>query len=315
MAPKGDTTVERGQELATTAIEAGIGAADSLGGDGTLPMLRLNVLDETTLSTLATFADPEELCVKGADPNDYVVPGPQQLSGPGWRWVGAGSTIDIGASKIIDNQEDYDKLWTLLGEGPETEQIAVDFDTEVILTYSHGAGVNFGACGVRFDGYGRDQDGQVVLDFFHPGGNVGCERALRPAIYAVALERRFVGEGLLDAAVRDLPRADPRPITLSVGEPATARTSTTDGTSPESEPADSPELVNARDLDCSSPDGCALDQLLGLTDAEVHRWAIESGFETVVELAEDEVRTDDIDPLRIRFTLDETGRVVSAHAG
>lgn len=219
---EGDITAERGQELIYSAVETGIGQGGSPGGEGQLTRLDLFVLDEASLATLATFAEPDELCVEGADPNDFVPLGPQQLSGPGWRWVGAGSTMDAGVAgsgvRLIDNQADYDQLWPLLGEGPETEQITVDFDTEVILTYHHGSGVNFGACGVRFDGYGRHADGLVVLDFLWPGGNVICDAAMRPATYAVALERRFVGEIPFDAAIRDLPR-NFHPIALTVGTP------------------------------------------------------------------------------------------------
>lgn len=43
-----------------------------------------------------------------------------------------------GGSRIIENQADHDRLWIRLGDGHETEQIAVDFGAEVILTYTHG---------------------------------------------------------------------------------------------------------------------------------------------------------------------------------
>lgn len=90
-----DITVERGQELLYAAIHAGISQGGSPGGDGYLPMIDLYVLDETSLMTLAGIADPSELCVNGAVPNDFVALGPQALSAPGWRWVGAGSSNDF----------------------------------------------------------------------------------------------------------------------------------------------------------------------------------------------------------------------------
>ncbi|MEZ5229341.1 MAG: hypothetical protein R2710_22585 [Acidimicrobiales bacterium] len=154
----------------------------------------------------------------------------------------AGSGVAFGAGpSVIDNQADYDRLWPLLGEGPETEQIAVDFDTEVILAYTHRSGVNFGACGVRFDGYGID-DATVVLDFFSPGGNVFCDAAAMPAVYAVALERRYVGDLPFVAEVRRSPRARPTRLILGVGPPVVERERIGE-TAPEPVPTTEPAVL------------------------------------------------------------------------
>lgn len=220
---EGDLGAERGQELLDAVFAAGIASGGSPGGEGQLPYVDLYVLDEPSLATLAKLADPSELCVNGADPNDYSALGPQALSGPGWRWVGAGSAVAYGnRSTIVDNQDDYDRLWTILGEGPETGQVGVDFDTQVILTFSHLSGVNFGACGFRFDGYGIDDKGVVVLDFVQPGGDVVCPAEARPAVYAVALERRFVGEIPFAAVIRSSPLALPTSLDLTIGVPEPA---------------------------------------------------------------------------------------------
>ncbi|MEZ5228759.1 MAG: hypothetical protein R2710_19470 [Acidimicrobiales bacterium] len=66
--PPGDIGEERGLELLHAAVEAGISRGGSPGGNGYLPAIDLMVLDEPSLTTLAGFADPDELCVDGVDP-------------------------------------------------------------------------------------------------------------------------------------------------------------------------------------------------------------------------------------------------------
>ncbi|MEZ5228758.1 MAG: hypothetical protein R2710_19465 [Acidimicrobiales bacterium] len=65
--------------------------------------------------------------------------------------------------------------------------------------------------GLRFDGYGIDENGTVVLDLFRPGAVCRATRS-RTGSYAVALERRFVGDLPFAVAVRRAPRD--RPVRL-----------------------------------------------------------------------------------------------------
>lgn len=203
--PRGEVPPGRGTEIIHAVVEAGIGSGGGAGGDGYLPSMSLYVLDEPSLQTLSEIADPSETCVNGQDPNDYVALGPQPTEGPGWRWVGAGSAQMAQRLSLVTNQTEYDQLWSLLGEGPEDAQVAVDFDREVILAIQHGSGVNFGRCGHRFDGFRMEND-VVVIDWFSPGGNTGCTLALQHAIYAVVLDQSVVGGPPLAAAFRYGPR-------------------------------------------------------------------------------------------------------------
>ena len=190
--------------------------ADSTAGEGV----------ERDLATGASdSADPTEACINGADVNDFVALGPQQLEGPGWRWVGAGGPVPSGPFSVVTDQRYYDELWTYLGAGPETEQLAVDFEREVILTIRHGSGVNFGRCGNRFDGFGVREDGVVIIDLFHPGGSVICPASLKPATYAVAIDRSVFDQRGTPVATRSGPRASHgapstvQPISFELSEP------------------------------------------------------------------------------------------------
>lgn len=211
VAEPGDITAARGQEILFAAVDAGIAQGGSPGGDGSKAVIFLLVVDDPSLATLAGIAQPAEVCVTGQDPNDYVPPGPQALEGPGWRWVGAGSGAPIaGPFGFVADQATYDRLWPLLGEGPETEQIPVDFDRQVILTINHGSGVTFGPCGLRFDGFSVE-DGTVVLDLFSPGGSQICNAMANGATYAVALDLDLTGPPPFEVAIRMGPRRDPQP--------------------------------------------------------------------------------------------------------
>lgn len=210
VADPGDITAERGQEILFAAVDAGIAQGGSPGGDGSKAVIFLFVADDPSLATLAGIAQPAEVCVTGQDPNDYVPPGPQALEGPGWKWVGAGSGVQIaGPFGFVTDQATYDRLWPLLGEGPETDQLAVDFDRQVILTINHGSGVTFGPCGLRFDGFSVE-DGTVVLDLFSPGGNQICPAMAVGATYAVALDLDRTGPPPFEVASRMGPRREPQ---------------------------------------------------------------------------------------------------------
>ena len=214
------------QDIVDRFFASGLGRSAGLGERGERVALSLRVLDEASLEELASVVDAADVCVEGGDPNDHVPSGAQQLAGPGWRWVGAGRIdhrVDRGTSAIVQTQDDYDELWSVLGEGPEVEQLEVDFEPELILVHVHGSGISFGDCGLRFDGYGIDDD-VVVLDFVAPGGHQPCTGMADPAVYAVALEREFVGDIPFEAKVRFSPLADRIHLDLRVGLPTlTAR--------------------------------------------------------------------------------------------
>lgn len=249
--PAGDLTAERGQAILFAAIDAGIAGGGSPGGDGSRATISLFVLDEASLSTLAGLAEPSEVCVSGQDPNDYVPPGPQALEGPGWRWVGAGADVNLAEPfGLVTDQAGYDRLWPLLGDGPETSRVTVDFEREVILTIVHRRGLSFGACGVRFDGL-VVRDGTVVIDLFTPGGNQMCDAiGYSPSVFAVALDRGVTGPPPFDVAIRSGPRQPSQPSETVVSD-AFATTTTrppepepTTTTAPPVEPPTAPALAS-----------------------------------------------------------------------
>lgn len=248
--PAGDVAAARGQEILFAAIDAGIAGGGSPGGDGSRATISLFVLDEASLSTLAVLAEPSEVCVSGQDPNDYVAPGPQALEGPGWRWVGAGADVNLAEPfGLIADQAGYDRLWPLLGAGPETVQVPVDFEQETILTIVHRRGLSFGACGVRFDGFAV-RDGTVVIDLFTPGGNQMCDAiGHSPSVFAVALDRTLTGPPPFEVAIRLGARQPPR-TPQPVAADAFATTTTqppepepTTTTAPPVEPSTAPDVA------------------------------------------------------------------------
>jgi hypothetical protein len=107
-------------ETAAAFGDAGIAGGGGTGGGGHKASVGLFVLDDPSLAALAKIAQPFEACVTGQDPN-YVQPGPQALQGPGWQWIGAGLGLPIvGPFSLVSDQASYDKLWPMLGAGPET---------------------------------------------------------------------------------------------------------------------------------------------------------------------------------------------------
>ncbi len=124
--------------------------------------------------------------------------------------MGAGLGAPIaGPFGFVTDQSAYDRLWPLLGEGPEAGQIPIDFDRQVILTINHGSGVSFGPCGLRFDGF-LVEDDTVVLDLFSPGGANICPAVAVGATYAVALDLDVTGPAPFEVAIRMGPRQDPQ---------------------------------------------------------------------------------------------------------
>ncbi len=188
--PSEDLSDERRREIYDEMVARDLGSGAGL-DPGYQVQLDLYVLDEATLSALATFVAPTEACLSGGDPNNYVPLGPQALVGNGWRWIGAGSYEPPSDLGLVVDQPGYDELWQHLGEGPETSQPAVDFEHELILTIRHGSGVNFGRCGYRFDGFNVNDD-IVTIQFFRPGGQSDCLTDYRPTTYAVALDRSAI---------------------------------------------------------------------------------------------------------------------------
>jgi hypothetical protein len=146
---------------------------------------------------------PSATTVEVSDPNG-VDPEVQALSGPGWRWIGAGYTNELRTFGLVQTQEEYDRLWSQLGKGPEHDQARVDFDDEFILLMFHNAGVNFSNCGLRFEGY-TVQNGAIVLDLFGPDRSAVCPLEGYRAVYAVAVERVLVGDPPITVAVRAVP--------------------------------------------------------------------------------------------------------------
>ena len=99
----------------------------------------------------------------------------------------------------------------MLGAGPETSQVLVDFDREAILTIVHLRGLSFDGCGVLFDGFAV-QDGTVVVDLFTPGGAQVCDAIDHsPSVFAVALDRDVTGPPPFDVAIRAGPGRAPAP--------------------------------------------------------------------------------------------------------
>ncbi len=214
--PHPDLTDERRNEIYGAVVDAGLGDSAAL-DPGHRVWLYLFVLDQSTLSELATIADPSEVCLSGQDPNDYVATGPQPLEGSGWRWIGAAGTETDERFGLITTQAGYDAMWeafTATDSPVDGLQPVVDFGREAVLTLTTGgSGVNVGGCGIRFDGFNVVDDA-VVIDWFQPGGDTSCDGAYNFGTYAVALNLDEVGQPPLRVAVRTGPRAEP---SLTVG--------------------------------------------------------------------------------------------------
>jgi len=201
-------SAQRRQEIMDQAIDAGI----AWGGGGGLPSeVGLFVLDKPSLEILAAIAEPDEVCVSGQDPADYVEPGPQLEAGPGWRWLGSAKAAWIPGldPDLITDADELQTLWATMF--PETTEPPpdVDFETESVLVLRTLNGITPGPCGFRFEGITQTETGLVVAEMFSPGGSSECLTIQVNGTYAVAIEHATVGEPPFDFAIQFGPREDP----------------------------------------------------------------------------------------------------------
>jgi hypothetical protein len=199
---------ERREQILEQAVDAGIAGGGTL-GDGGLVNVDLYVLDEPSLATLASIADPDEVCVSGQDPADYVEPGPQREAGEGWRWLGSSETRWSPDEDLVRDSEEFEMLWATMFPRDSPMMPEIDFQSETVLVLQTNRGIEPGPCGYRFDGLYRTASGLLVAKMFKPGGEVACPTTFDPGTYAVAIDHAATGEPPFEFAIQYGPRQEP----------------------------------------------------------------------------------------------------------
>ena len=188
--PEVELTDEQRQGILDGAIDANIANSGALGSPGQPVQVILFVLDDESLAKLATIASPEQVCVEGQDPADFVELGPQPLSGPGWRWLGASETRWRSDIELITNDPELAELWRVAF--PSEPAPVVDFESETVLVLQTNHGIRPIRCGLRLDGMDYDSKTNTLnLDLFRPGGAGACLTIAIPGLYIVAFDLEF----------------------------------------------------------------------------------------------------------------------------
>lgn len=207
---------ERRQEILTQAKDHGIAGGGDLGArglgvDGPV-QLDLFVLDDRTLETLERIAEPEEVCVRGQDPADYVERGPQTTSGEGWRWLGSSEVHPRPGEDpgLITTHDEFVATWSTLFSGNRVLP-DVDFESESVLLLQTAMGGLPGPCAFRFDGISQNADGAVVAMMFLPGGTAECPTIVVWRTFVIVIEHSVIGEPPFEFSIQYGPRLEPDP--------------------------------------------------------------------------------------------------------
>lgn len=174
-----------------TAQGLGSSSGQLIQAAGGVVSLGLFVLDEASVTAVATFADPALTCLEGQEPDRYTPPGPQAQSGSGWRLLGL-EEVAV-PFQVVTDAGGYERLWSAFA--PDRPAPVVDTGVEVVVAIpTFGTGIGNGPCGSRFDGF--EAVGQVVrLDLPAPGGATPCPAMAVPGAYIVALDRAALPTG------------------------------------------------------------------------------------------------------------------------
>jgi hypothetical protein len=148
--------------------------------------LWLGVLDPETIAEVERRFAGERVCIEGIDPKTVPVPGPQPLTGDGWRLLGDEQGGGVYRTGIAADRQSFRRLWSQAGMTGDPPR--VDFEHEVALWF---AAVYGSTCpDLRLD--------DVVVDpgvaLVHPlivnlDTGLGCTDDANGHAYLVAVDR------------------------------------------------------------------------------------------------------------------------------
>lgn len=187
------------REMSTQVLERDLGTQtfQYVQYRGGMVGLALSVLNESTITAVSEFADPELVCVTGQDPSRYTPPGPQLDSGEGWRLLGL-REVDMEFEAYFDIGS-FRSAWQEFS--PDEQPPPVDFADEIVVSIpTRGRGVENGPCGTRFDGWSFDGD-KARFDVPTPGGDAVCPAVHIPGAYFIAIDRTGLPPDGFDANV------------------------------------------------------------------------------------------------------------------
>lgn len=196
------------------AVAARIGESDAYGENrlilGTsirenygLVWVAVDVLDAETIEAVTERFGGEPVCLEGADPSDYIPPGPQPTGGDGWRLLA--DEPGLGRPWATGYADSEAQLGVLLDDvGLDVEPPVVDFSTEAVIWF--GPAVSGSCPDIRLDDVIFDLEERMVRPLIVlPGGWRTCTGDANPHAYLVAVLRDrlpdtpFTVELLVDA--------------------------------------------------------------------------------------------------------------------
>lgn len=173
--------------LAGITESFGIGVYENKGVVG----VNLASLDPAVVSELEQRFPGEPICVDGPDPSTLPEPGPQQVSGDGWRLLAdeapAGESYRTG---IATDRGGLETMWRTIGL--EAEIPDVDFETEVVIWF--GAVYGSSCPDLRLDEVVVSDD-LVYAEIVMTTPAVACTEDANPHAYVVAVERSILPVG------------------------------------------------------------------------------------------------------------------------
>jgi hypothetical protein len=153
----------------------------------------VGVLRADRVAAVAERFANEPICVEGIEVADAPAPGPQQLSGDGWRLIADQQGVGVSyRTGIATDDPSYVGLWRQVGL--EGEPPPVDFETEVVIWF--GAVYGSSCPNLRLDDVVVDQAGAIVHAVIVLADvPMACTADANPHAYLVALERARLPAG------------------------------------------------------------------------------------------------------------------------
>ena len=192
----------------------------------------IDVLTAENLAVIGSLIDTSRICVEGLEPENVVPPGPQPVSGDGWRLLvdakGIGFPYMTG---IAWDEESLTQLISTIigGEGLDAD-FEVDFQEEIVVWFG---AVYSGSCPtIRLDDLVVDGNvlHAVIVDVDNA---LVCTADANPHTYLVALERAVLpGPPFYVQLRRDGAGGDRLLVTTDLRPPGSTATSAQVGPDP-----------------------------------------------------------------------------------
>jgi hypothetical protein len=176
--------------------------------------INVGVLSDERIGAVEARFAGERVCVEGLDPGDAPAPGPQPLSGDGWRLLADERRVgEPYRTGIASDQASYENLWTEINL-PDSPP-PVDFESEVAIWF--GAVYGSSCPNLRLDDVVVDEERSLVhaeivqLDF-----PPACTDDANPHAYVVAVDRARLPAGpfAIQLGADDPPAGVPEERTL-----------------------------------------------------------------------------------------------------